>query len=200
MDVAPKPMNLGSVDPSDPATELAAAIAERADAQQIGAWREVGRGEAIFEQGQPLDRAFILRSGLVKLVYATANGEEWIKSLIVDRGVFGPSGQNPSESIGFSALAVEGSDLLAVPIGWLSLAIVESPALAIAQARFIDWVRQRKEKREQALLCQNAEERYRALLANDAGLIARLPQADIARFLRITPVAFSRIKRRMRGG
>jgi CRP-like cAMP-binding protein len=200
MDAAPKPMNLGSVEPSDPAAVLAAAIVERAEAQRIGVRRTVARGETVFEQGRPLDRAFILCSGLVKLTYATASGEEWIKSLIVDRGLFGPSGQGPSASIAFSAVAVARSVLVALPIDWLSREIAESPALAAAHARFIDWVRLRKEAREQALLCQSAEERYRDLLTNEHALIARLPQADIARFLRITPVAFSRIKRRMRGG
>lgn len=200
MDVTPKPMNLGSVKPSDPAAVLAAAIVQRAETHRIGVRREVARGEAVFEQGRPLDRAFLLHSGLIKLTYATANGEEWIKSLIVDRGVFGPSGQGSSESIAFSALAVEQSLLLAVPIDWLAREIAESSTLAAANARFIDWVRLRKEAREQALLCQSAEERYRDLLVTEANLIARLPQADIARFLRITPVAFSRIKRRMRGG
>lgn len=192
-------MNLGSVEPADPAAALAVTIAERAEAQRIGVQREVARGEAVFEQGRPLDRAFVLRSGLVKLTYATANGEEWIKSLIVDHGLFGPSGQGPSESIAFSATAVERSVLVALPMDWLSREIAQSSALAAAHARFIDWVRLRKEAREQALLCQSAEERYRDLLENEGDLIARLPQADIARFLRITPVAFSRIKRRMRG-
>jgi CRP-like cAMP-binding protein len=200
MDAAPNRMNLGSVGRFDPVTALTAAIAQRADTQRIGARREVARGEAVFEQGRPLDRAFILCSGLVKLSYGTASGEEWIKSLIVDRGLFGPSGQGPSESIAFSALAVERSVLTALPIDWLVREVTETPALVAAHARFIDWVRLRKEAREQALLCRSAEERYRDLLANESGLIARLPQADIARFLRITPVAFSRIKRRMRGG
>lgn len=198
MDAIRNPMNLGSVAPSDPAAALAATIAERAE--RFGVRREVARGEALFEQGAPLDRAFVLLSGLVKLVYATASGDEWIKSLIVDRGLFGPSRPGASEAIAFSALTIERSVLIAVPIDWLSREIAESAALAATYARFIDWVRLRKEAREQALLCQSAEERYRDLLANERGLIARLPQADIARFLRITPVAFSRIKRRMRGG
>lgn len=200
MDVAPKPINLGSVEPATPAAALAAAIAERVEMQRIGSWREVARGEAIFEQGRPLDRAFVQRSGLVKLTYATASGEEWIKSLIVDQGLFGPSGQDACESIAFSAIAMERSVLLAVPIDWLSREIAQSSALAADHARFINWVRLRKEAREQALLCRSAEERYRELLTREAALIARLPQADIAHFLRITPVAFSRIKRRMRDG
>lgn len=200
MDRAPKPMNLGSVPPSDPAAMLAAAIGERAAAQRIGMVRAIARGETIFEQGQPLDRAFTLQAGLVKLTYATAGGEEWIKSLIADRGMFGPSGQDRFAPMAYSATAIERSTLIALPLDWLTREIATSPELTAMHARFIDWVRLRKEAREQALLCQSAEERYRDLLTNEAGLIARLPQADIARFLRITPVAFSRIKRRMRGG
>ena len=197
MDLIPKPMNLGSVGSPDPATALAAAIAERAEAQGIGIRREAARGETIFEQGSPLDRAFVLRSGLVKLVYATASGEEWIKSLIADRSVIGPSGQ--AKPMAYAAIAIEQSMLIALPVDWLTREIAASPVLTAAHGRFIDWVRLRKEAREQALLCQSAEERYRDLLAREPNLIARLSQADIARFLRITPVAFSRIKRRMRG-
>lgn len=179
---------------------LAAAIGERAAAQRIGTERAIARGEPIFEQGRSLDRAFILRAGLVKLAYATAGGEEWIKSLITDRGVFGPSGQDRSAPMAYSAIAVERSTLVALPLDWLTGEIAASPELTAMHARFIDWVRLRKEAREQGLLCQSAEERYRTLLAKEPALIARLPQSDIARFLRITPVAFSRIKRRMRGG
>jgi len=193
-------MNLGSVALPDPAAMLAAAIGERAAAQRIGIVRAIARGEIIFEQGLPLDRAFILHAGLVKLVYATASGEEWIKSLIADRGVFGPSGQDRSAPMAYSAMAIERSTLLALPLDWLAGEIAASRELTGMHARFIDWVRLRKEAREQALLCRSAEERYRDLLAKDPALIARLPQSDIARFLRITPVAFSRIKRRMRTG
>lgn len=190
-------MNLGSVEPPDHATALAAAIAGRAEAQGIGIRREVGRGETIFEQGSPPDRGFILHSGLVKLVYVTASGEEWIKSLIAARSVIGPSGRTAPMT--YAAIAIEQSMLVALPVDWLIREIAASPDLAAAHGRFIDWVRLRKEAREHALLCQSAEERYRDLLAREPDLIARLAQADIARFLRITPVAFSRIKRRMRG-
>jgi hypothetical protein len=55
----------------------------------------------------------------------------------------------------------------------------------------------RKQQREEALLCDSAETRYRNMLKDEPALLARLPQGDIARFLRVTPIAFSRIKRRV---
>jgi len=41
------------------------------------------------------------------------------------------------------------------------------------------------------------EARYRLLRTGAAAALARLPQGDVARFLGVTPVAFSRIKRRL---
>ncbi len=41
------------------------------------------------------------------------------------------------------------------------------------------------------------EARYLALRAGAPEALARLPQGDVARFLGVTPVAFSRIKRRV---
>ncbi len=42
-----------------------------------------------------------------------------------------------------------------------------------------------------------AEARLRAVLAGAPEVAARLPQGDMARFIGVTPVAFSRIKRRI---
>lgn len=193
-------MNLGSGESANPALVLASAVAERANAHGLGAPRGIAKSAAIFDQGAVLGHAFVLASGLVKLVYATPDGNEWIKSLIVDQCLFGPSGPDLSAPIAYSAVAIEPSTIVTLPLDWLARELATSPDLQAAYSRFIDWVRQRKETREQALLCQSAEERYRDLLANEADLLARLSQADIARFLRITPVAFSRIKRRMRDG
>jgi hypothetical protein len=41
------------------------------------------------------------------------------------------------------------------------------------------------------------EARLRAVLSGAPDIAARLPQGDIARFIGVTPVAFSRIKRRI---
>ena len=69
-----------------------------------------------------------------------------------------------------------------------------------AALTFSAWVLRRKQAREAALLSMTPEARYRALLTHAPDALARLPQGDIARFLGITPIAFSRIKRRMKDG
>ena len=59
------------------------------------------------------------------------------------------------------------------------------------------WVR--KEKRERELLTLSAEQRYVQFLEDFSELEAVVPQKDIASYIRVTPVALSRIKGRMRG-
>ncbi len=131
--------------------------------------------------------------GLLKLTYLTQEGDERIKSFIVDEGLFAvdPGG------LAFGARALEPSILVRLPLRWVRRQISERPDLQRAQLQFSEWVRRRKSLREQALLCASAAERYRILQAQDQDLIQRLPQGDIARYLGITPIAFSRIKRRL---
>ena len=191
-------MNPGLGGTSSPVAELVGALCEKArDANQLRVIR-AAKGERLFDQGAKVDMVFILQSGLVKLVYETVDGDEWVKSLIADCGLFGPSDYAEGKTITYSARAIEPSSLGQIPLGWIDQTLLTSPDLAKAYARFINWVRQRKEAREAALLCQSPEDRYRDLLANSPSLLARMPQADIARYLRITPIAFSRIKRRLR--
>ncbi|MBL4788193.1 MAG: hypothetical protein JKY60_03815, partial [Kordiimonadaceae bacterium] len=57
----------------------------------------------------------------------------------------------------------------------------------------------KKERREYELLCLSAEQRYRLLLERQPDLVSKIKQQDIALYLGITPVALSRIKKRMQG-
>jgi CRP-like cAMP-binding protein len=43
---------------------------------------------------------------------------------------------------------------------------------------------------------QRVEQRYAAFLAREGNLAQRVPQKDLARYLGITPVSLSRIRRR----
>ena len=54
----------------------------------------------------------------------------------------------------------------------------------------------KKERREREFLTESAEERYRMLLERSPALFDKVTQKDIARYLGITPVALSRIRKR----
>jgi hypothetical protein len=57
---------------------------------------------------------------------------------------------------------------------------------------------QRKERREMELLTLTAEERYLSFLREYPTIAAVVRQRDIASFVRVTPVALSRIKSRIK--
>ena len=154
------------------------------------------KGATIFDQGEERNLIILQLSGLTKLAYQGADGSEWIKSLIVDAGLFGTTAQD-GEVSRFAAICIEPSRLVSLPGAWLRRAVGRDAGLAEQVAAFNRWLVVRKQAREEALLCLTAEQRYLALLREDAALLARLTQADIARYLRITPIAFSRIKRRI---
>lgn len=156
------------------------------------------RGRILIRQGQVSPVLFLLQRGVVKLAYQTAAGNEWIKSFIVDAGLFAAndpwSADAPSR---FTAECLEPCDIVHLPLAWAAAQIASEPRLLAAYAGFSAWVRRRKELREEALLCDSAEERYRTFLATMPDLARRLRQGDIARFMGITPIALSRIKRRI---
>jgi CRP-like cAMP-binding protein len=177
-------------------TRLITMLRERASS--AGAWQleRCERGAELIRQGAPCNRLLVLMSGLVKLTYLTQSGDEWVKSFIVDQGVFGAL--DDEEVSRFGAAAIEPCTLVKLPARWAREAIASDRELAAEAAAFGRWLLERKQQREEALLCDTAETRYREMLTRDADLLARLPQGDVARYLRVTPIAFSRIKRRVR--
>ena len=57
----------------------------------------------------------------------------------------------------------------------------------------------KKEKREYEFLCLTAEQRYRALIEQSPELIKRVTQNDLAKYLGVTAVGLSRIKKTRNG-
>ncbi|MCY1516685.1 hypothetical protein D9M68_513330 [compost metagenome] len=55
----------------------------------------------------------------------------------------------------------------------------------------------RNEDREALLLTSNNEQRYQWLLEHEAWLLDRVPQYQLASYLGMDPVSFSRIKRKL---
>jgi len=137
-------------------------------------------------------------SGLVKLYFNTLEGKEWIKSFIPDRGVFGSrNAQSMGKPSPFSALCLEETKILSIPYDAFEQVIFEDLALSRAVFHFTQWLGLKKELREYQLLCLSAEEAYQEFISANPSLVERLTQIDIARYLGITPIALSRIKKRL---
>ena len=189
-------MNLGS-DPDPEPTALIAAL--RRIARPLGMWRAqaLRKAEVVFDQDAAADAVFVLQDGLVKLSYRTDGGDEWVKSFVSDAGVFAPQG--PAGPASYAAVCLEPSQVVRLPMALVSAAMPQDADLRTAFLGFSAWLLRKKQLREAALLGAAPEARYLALLRDQPLLVGRLPQGDIARYLGITPVAFSRIKRRLTG-
>lgn len=188
-------MNPG-LDTGSEAQTLISALRAATAGQVLWTPRSFARGAKIFAQGDPAGAVHVLHSGLVKLTYGTAAGDEWIKSFIIDTGVFAPT-EGEGQTSTYAAHCLEPSEVILLPRAVVAEAVRRDPAVQAAYLDFTAWVLRRKQDREASLLGTTPEARYRALLSASPQLLARLPQGDIARWLGITPVAFSRIKRRI---
>ncbi|WP_309665063.1 Crp/Fnr family transcriptional regulator [Tabrizicola sp.] len=188
-------MNL-SLETGAAAQSLIAALRGATSGRTCWRPRSCARSAVIFAQGDLVGGIFVLQKGLVKLTYGTADGEEWIKSFIVDTGVFAATDGDDSTS-SYAARCLEPSEVVCLPRNMVTQAVSGDPAVQRAYLDFTAWVMRRKQAREAALLGASPEARYRHLQSTSAGILARLPQGDIARYLGVTPIAFSRIKRRI---
>lgn len=186
-------MNLSLVEQDFPIHLLLDKLRSLAFADRLWVEADFRKGQSLFDQDNAPDDIFTLTKGLIKLVYVTPEGEERIKSFIVDQGIFAVE----NEALAFGALALEPSIVVRLPSQWVKDQIFRDAELQRAYGQFTDWVRRRKARREQSLLCESATERFLAMQKQEVDLVRRLPQGDVARYLGITPIAFSRIKRRL---
>ena len=193
-------MNLG-LETGTAAPALIAALQPAATQARLWSERHFPKGAPVFAPGDGSDDVFLLLSGLVKLVYTTEGGDDWIKSFVIDQGVF--SGRGASDATmgeSYGAVCLEPCRIIRLPRPFVQKAVAENEARQRAYQEFSAWVLARKQAREAALLTLTPEARYRALCIHAPQTLTRLPQGDVARFLGITPIAFSRIKRRIAAG
>jgi len=156
------------------------------------------KGTYVFQQGEVCRDVFCMHKGLVKLFYNTFEGKEWIKSFIPDTGVFGSRrSQVLGEASPFSVLCLEDSEITQYPFDIFERVCLNDEELSRSLFAFTQWLGLKKEIREYRLLCLSAEEAYSDFVAENSKLVNRITQIDIARYLGITPIALSRIKKRI---
>ncbi|MCU7918237.1 MAG: Crp/Fnr family transcriptional regulator [Candidatus Thiodiazotropha sp. (ex Epidulcina cf. delphinae)] len=155
----------------------------------------VKKKSKLLNQGDVCPEIYFLRSGLVKLCYHTLDGKEYIKSFIKEGGMFGSlnSVLNNAGST-FSAIALEDSIVDAVAYTRLLNLLSKYPQLHTASLNFFQQLALKKEMREYELLCLSAQQRYEKFCREEAALMHRIKQTDLASYLGITPVALSRMK------
>lgn len=156
-------------------------------------------GATVFAQGEEDPSIYAVRSGLIKLVYLSDAGDEWIKSFIPEGQYFASlSALEHGGETAFAATALEGSVVERLAWADIERQISADAGWARAVVAMVMAFAARKERRERELLTLTPEQRYIAFAAADPALERRIPQKDLARHLGVTPVGLNRIIRRVR--
>jgi CRP-like cAMP-binding protein len=163
----------------------------------IGNQRLFRKGTFLFRQGDMVENLYVIFQGLAKAYYETYEGKEFIKSFLYEgdiiasmQTIFG------SKTSPFSVLCLEDCKVLAVPISAVRELMANENDFYEGMNSFLIKLVMKKERREYELLCLSSEERYSLFCEQEPGLLKRLSQNDIARYIGITPVALSRIRHR----
>lgn len=152
----------------------------------------------LFRQGEYDDNLYLLQKGLLKTYYVTNDGKETIKSFIQADNVIGNlSAAYAQEACTFNVVALQDSQLIRIPLKRITEAVQESHEIAQKVLAVLMSLSIKKERREYEFLSLSAEERYRAFCNKSPQLLESVTQSDIALYLGITPVALSRIKKRV---
>lgn len=159
---------------------------------------EIPKGKYLFRQHQEPASLFFVEQGLVKAFYETLDGKEFIKSFIKEGQVIGSlQALVANQSNNFSVIALENCIVKEISKSQLRECVDSGVNTGVWLNEFLLSLAMRKEQREYEFLCLSAEERYLLFCQREADLVPRLSQLDIARYLGITPVALSRIRRRL---
>lgn len=155
-------------------------------------------GEHLFRQGDQNASLYFVNSGLLKAYYLSVDGKENIKSFILPGDNIGSLMSSYAGKVStFSLVCLKQCELTVLQFSTLYEAGRTDTDLSAAIVDFLLGFAIKKEIREYELLCLSAENRYKRLLKNTPDILKLVTQNDIARFLGITPVGLSRIKKRV---
>lgn len=155
-------------------------------------------GEHLFRQGDQDLSLYFVKSGLLKAYYLSIDGKENIKSFILPADNIGSlMASYAGKGSTFSLVCLKQCDLTVLQFSTLYEASRTDPEISAAIVDFLLKFAMKKEMREYELLCLSAEERYKRLLENTPDILKLVTQNDVARYLGITPVGLSRIKKRL---
>ena len=158
---------------------------------------DVAADEHVFRQGDRSGSIYLLNSGLLKAYYLSAEGRETIKSFVLPGDLIGSlAAAHLKEACTFNLVALEAAALTKLDFDEIYAAGRSDLQMASAVIDFLLVFAMKKERREKEFLTESAETRYRMLVDQSPGLLDKVRQKDIARYLGITPVALSRIRAR----
>lgn len=180
---------------------LSQARIDRAEAIEFAALfrlRRLAEKEHLLVGGEIARLAAFIASGAVREYFMAPDGTEFNKSFAF-AGEFTGSyfdllSQKPSLA---SIQAMTVTELLVAPFTKIQAFYERSLEWQRIARNTAESLFMKKAKREYEFVSLTAEERYRKFVAEHAAMLDKIPQYHLASFLGITPVALSRIRKRV---
>ena len=167
-------------------------------AQTAIGYRDCLKGDSLMKQGDIDSSVRFVLSGLIRLSYEDAAGRRLTKSIVQAGDAFASLSALAGGTASFSAVALGDAAVVSLPYPLMrKLADQHAEWERLAGMLFMR-LAQRKEQREFELLTLTAEQRWQRLCRDRPKLVESISQAELAALIGITPVALSRIKRRIR--
>lgn len=160
--------------------------------------RRIQRGESYLTAGAGTGRFACVISGLFRFYYCDTDGKDYT-AWFAGEGSFLPSYASVSLGIAsrYTIEALEDSVLAEFPFAFLRDLEETSPAARSITRHYLLQTLVSYEKREAALVLDDAETRYREFMTDFAPLEKRLKLHHIASYLGMSPVTLSRIRKKI---
>ncbi|MDH4584863.1 Crp/Fnr family transcriptional regulator [Pseudomonas sp. BN415] len=159
--------------------------------------RDYDRDQLIIRAGERPTHFYVILSGVARYYYLSPEGRQWNKTFFREGQLIGSlSAHLKQQPCTYSIAAVEKCRLASLPLAMLSQQGERFPQLQQMQDLVTRQIMLRNEDREALLLTSNSEQRYQWLMEHEAWLLDRVPQYQLASYLGMDPVSFSRVKRR----
>lgn len=164
----------------------------------ISSEKFMAKGGLFIREGQIPNKFAFVTQGLFRYYYVDDKGNEFTKGFFSEKS-FITAYSAMAKGIGsyYSIEALEDASIIVIDYTAWKILFNNHPCWSYFLLSLLEKGYIKKEKREREFLLLNAEERYKSFLQEYPGFDKRIKQHLIASYLGITPVALSRVRKKM---
>jgi CRP-like cAMP-binding protein len=157
------------------------------------------KNEYFIRTGDLPDKMACIVSGIFRVYYLTERGEEKILAIRGEGRMLSAFSAILEHSPSwYDIQALEDSDLLYITLEQYIAGLQGHACWQVINSKYTQMLFVEKERRESEFLSDDAETRYKKFRERYPGVEDRIRQYHVASYLGITPVALSRIRKKLR--
>ena len=149
--------------------------------------------QVLLRQGEQQKYGFLILSGILRSCHYTDKGEARSKEYYFEGELsFLYSSWLTNSLANYQIEVLKNAEVIRIPLSLLNVKGWQSAKIELLQQQLLY-----KEAKEAFLLLNNPEERYLHLIQHFPNWVTSLNDAQLSSYIGISPISFSRIKRRL---